>query len=290
MLVDLSVPEEGSAMTYRNIVVHIDETAAARTRASIAAGLAVKFGATLTGMFMRSDYVPAFIAGDAFSAVTALEAYVEQRDRTIAKSSAAARAAFEAETSPHKISTDWVEVNGDDDDNVLAAVRRYDLTVFPHVATSSLNTYAVSAAHIGMGSGAPVLVLPERGFQIPFGKRVLVAWKETREAARALRDAWPFLMAADEVHFLAVSRNAPDGFDDAMRRNLEAHGCTNIHMHVDRNDDIDVANAIQRHSGRVGADLVVLGLYGHSRMREMLLGGVSRDMLDALHLPLLVSH
>ena len=290
MLVDLSVPEEGSAMTYRNIVVHIDETAAARTRASIAAGLAVKFGATLTGMFMRSDYVPAFIAGDAFSAVTAVEAYVEQRDRTIAKSSAAARAAFEAETSPHKISTDWVEVNGDDDDNVLAAVRRYDLTVFPHVATSSLNTYAVSAAHIGMGSGAPVLVLPERGFQIPFGKRVLVAWKETREAARALRDAWPFLMAADEVHFLAVSRNAPDGFDDAMRRNLEAHGCTNIHMHVDRNDDIDVANAIQRHSGRVGADLVVLGLYGHSRMREMLLGGVSRDMLDALHLPLLVSH
>ncbi len=191
MLVGLSAPEEGSAMTYRNIVVHIDETAAARTRASIAAGLAVKFGATLTGMFMRSDYVPAFIAGDAFSAVTAVEAYVEQRDRTIAKSSAAARAAFEAETSPHKISTDWVEVNGDDDDNVLAAVRRYDLTVFPHVATSSLNTYAVSAAHIGMGSGAPVLVLPERGFQIPFGKRVLVAWKETREAARALRDAAP---------------------------------------------------------------------------------------------------
>jgi len=60
----------------------------------------VKFGATLTGMFMRSDHASAFIAGDAFSAVTAVEAYVEQRDRTIAKSSAAARAAFEAETSP----------------------------------------------------------------------------------------------------------------------------------------------------------------------------------------------
>lgn len=277
-------------MSYRNILVHIDETAAARVRAATAAQVAVKFGATLTGMFMRSDYVPAFVAGDAFSAVTAVEAYVEQRDRTIAKASATARAAFERELAAHEIPAAWIEVNGDEDENVLAAVRRYDLTVFPHVATSSLNTYAISAAHIGMGSGAPLLVLPESGFQMPFGKRVLVAWKESRESARAMRDAWPFLMAAEEVHFLAVSRNAPEAFDDVMRGNLEAHGCTNIHMHVDRNDDIDVANAIQRYSGRVGADLVVLGLYGHSRMREMLLGGVSRDMLDALHLPLLVSH
>ena len=277
-------------MTYRNILVQVDETPAARTRARAAAQLAVKFGATLTGMFLRSDFVPAFVAGDAFSAVTAVQAYVEQRDLNIAKSSAAARAIFEAELAVPKVSPAWIEVNGDDDENVLGAVRRYDLTVFPHVATSSLNTYAISAAHIGMGSGAPLLVLPESGFQIPFGKRVLVAWKESREAARALRDAWPFLAAAEEVHVLAVSRNAQDGFDDAMRLNLEAHGCASIHMHVDRNDDIDVANAIQRHSGRVGADLVVLGLYGHSRMREMLLGGVSRDMLDALHLPLLVSH
>lgn len=277
-------------MTYRNILVHMDETDAARTRAATAAGLASKFGATLTGLFLRSDYVPAFVAGDAFSAVTAVEAYVEERDRNIAKTSASARAAFEAAIATHKLSDEWIEVNGDDDDNVLAAVRRYDLTVFPHVASSTLGSYAISASHIGMGSGAPVLVLPERGFQIPFGKRVLVAWKETREAARAVRDAWPFLMAAEEVHFLTVSRNAPDGFDDMMRQNLAAHGCANVHMHVDRNDDIDVANAIQRHSGKVGADLIVLGLYGHSRMREMLLGGVSRHMLDELYLPLLVSH
>ena len=277
-------------MTYRNILVHVDETAAARTRASVAAGLAARFGATLTGMFLRSDYVPAFAAGDAFSAATAIEAFVEERNRTLAKVSAIARAAFEAEIAAHNLPATWIEVDGDDDTSLLGAARRYDLTVFPHVATSILGGHEISASHIGMGSGGPVLVLPERGFQIPFGKRVLVAWKESREAARALRDAWPFLMAAEEVHFLTVSRNAPDGFDDMMRQNLAAHGCANIHMHVDRNDDIDVANAIQRHSGMVGADLIVLGLYGHSRMRETLLGGVSRDMLDKLHLPLLVSH
>lgn len=277
-------------MGYRNILVQVDETAAARTRANVAADLAVRFGATLTGMFLRSDYVPAFVAGDGFSAVTAIEAYIEERDRTAAKASASARAAFEAEIAAHSIPAGWIEANGNDDDSLLGTARQFDLTVFPQVASSALGSYAVSASHIGMGSGAPVLVLPERGFQIPFGKRVLVAWKESREAARALRDAWPFLMAAEEVHVLTVSRDAPDGFDDLMRKNLEAHGCANIHMHVDRNDDIDIANAIQRHSGRVGADLIALGLYGHSRMRELLLGGVSRHMLDQLYLPLLISH
>lgn len=277
-------------MSYRNILVHMDETAAAHTRASVAAGLAARFGATLTGMFLRSDYVPAFAAGDAFSAVTAIEAFVEERDRALAKASSIARATFETEIASHNLPASWIEVDGDDDASLLGAARRYDLTLFPHVASTVLGSHSISASHIGMGSGAPVLVLPERGFQIPFGKRVLVAWKESREASRALHDAWPFLMAAEEVHFLTVSRKAPDGFDDMMRQNLAAHGCANIHMHVDRNDDIDVANAIQRHSGMVGADLIVLGLYGHSRMRETLLGGVSRDMLDKLHLPLLVSH
>ena len=100
----------------------------------------------------------------------------------------------------------------------------------------------------------------------------------------------PFLAAADEVHFLTVSSDAPDDFDGLQRRYLTAHGCRSIHMHVDRNTDGPVSNAIQRHAGRVGADLVVLGLYGHSRMRELFLGGVSRDMLGSLHLPLLVSH
>lgn len=277
-------------MSYRNILVHIDDTDAARIRIEAAATIAAKFKASLTGLFFRSDFVPGFVAGDAFSALATVEAYVEERDRNIAASIVKARAIFEPEVARHGVTADWLEINGDDDAEVMAAARRFDLTVFPHVAASKFGTHAITASHIGMGSGAPVLILPERGYQIPFGKRVLVAWKESRESARALRDAWPFLVAAEEVHFVSVSRDAPDTFDDAMRRNLEAHGCRNITLHVDRNDDVDVANAIQRQSGRVGADMIVLGLYGHSRVRELLLGGVSRDMLGSLHLPLLVSH
>ena len=277
-------------MTYRTILVQIDETAASRTRASAAADLAVRFGASLTAMFLRSDHVPGFIVGDAFTAVTSVEAYVAERDANMAKAIDKAHALVEEAVAPHGIATRWIEVNGDDDQSVLAAVRRYDLTIFPHVATSTVGTHAISASHIGMGSGGPVLVLPERGFAIPFGKRVMVAWKESRESARALRDAWPFLTAAEEVHFLSVSRDAPSELDDAMRLNLESHGVKTVRMHADRNEDMNIANSIQRHAGMVGAELVVLGLYGHSRVRELLLGGVSRDMLVALPLPLLISH
>jgi len=175
-------------MSYRNILVQIDETPASRTRASAAAHIAARFGASLTAMFLRSDHVPGFVAGDAFTAVTTVEAYVAERDKNIAIASAEARKIFDTEVAKHNIDARWIEVNGDDDLAVLAAVRRHDLTVFPHVATSPFGTYALSASHIGMGAGGPVLVLPERGFPVPFGKRVLVAWKESREAARALRD------------------------------------------------------------------------------------------------------
>lgn len=277
-------------MSYRNILVLADETAASQVRIAAATHVAARFGASLTGVFLRSDHVPGFVVGDTFSAAATVEAYVEERDQNLAIASAEARKIFETALVPHNVESHWIEINGDDDLAVLAAVRRYDLTVFPHVATSTFGTYAISASHIGMGAGGPVLVLPERGFPVPFGKRVMVAWKESREAARALRDAWPFLAAAEEVHFLSVSPDAPEDFDELMKRNLEAHGCRLTHMHVDRNDDMETANAIQRHAGMVGAELIVMGLYGHSRMRQLLLGGVSRDIMGALPLPLLVSH
>ena len=277
-------------MSYRNIIVLVDETATSAPRIGTAVNLAARFGASLTGMFLKSGHIPAFVVGDAFTAATTLQAYVEERDETIALASAKARRAFESAATGGGMSHDWIEVDGDDEQAVLAAVRRFDLTVFPQEATSSFGTHAISAATIGIGSGAPVLILPERGYTMPFGAKVLVAWKETRESARAVSDAMPFLSAASEVHFLCVTPDAEPHFDNLQQQNLAIHGCANIHMHVDNNTDQPVANAIQRHAGRVGADLVVLGLYGHSRMRELLLGGVSRDMLGAIHLPLLVSH
>lgn len=277
-------------MSIRNILVHIDETSASQRRAAAAAHVAKRLGASLTGLFLRSDAVPGFVAGDAFTAGIAIEAYIEERDANLAAASQKARAIFDPAVRDSGVAADWIEINGDSDSDVLAAVRRFDLTIFPPVAASTFSATAISASHIGMTSGAPVLVIPDHAFPIPFATKILVAWKESRESARALHDAWPFLSAAEEVHFLTIGRDAPRDFDDTMKRALETHGCRKVVMHADTNDDIDVGNAIQRHAGRLGADLVVMGLYGHSRVRELLLGGVSRDMLQTSQLPLLVSH
>jgi nucleotide-binding universal stress UspA family protein len=148
----------------------------------------------------------------------------------------------------------------------------------------------ILASEVAMACGGPVLVLPEAGYPVPFGKSVLVGWKEGREAARAVRDAMPFLSVAGKVTFFSVSHDAPDELDPFRLAHLAAHGCTSAMAAVDRDDTQSTGDAIRRRSGIVGADLLVLGLYGHSRLQELFLGGVSRNMLTDLNLPMLVSH
>jgi nucleotide-binding universal stress UspA family protein len=79
-------------VSYRNIIVLVDETATSAPRIGAAVDLAARFGASLTGMFLKSGHIPAFVVGDAFTAVTTLQAYVEERDETIALASVKARA------------------------------------------------------------------------------------------------------------------------------------------------------------------------------------------------------
>jgi nucleotide-binding universal stress UspA family protein len=100
----------------------------------------------------------------------------------------------------------------------------------------------------------------------------------------------PFLQHADEIHFLTVSRDAMPRQDDLLQRHLLRHGCRPANLIVDSDGDTPPGEIIRRHVDLAGADLVVLGLYGHSRIQELVLGGVSHDLLQTLPMPLLVSH
>lgn len=73
-----------------------------------------------------------------------------------------------------------------------------------------------------MGSGGPVLVLPAGGYKAPLGRKILVAWNDSRESARTLRDAWPFLREAEQVHLVMVSQTAKKTLPDGLKRNLAA--------------------------------------------------------------------
>ena len=277
-------------MSYRNILVSVDPFGASRLRVAAAIDIARRFNASLTGVFLQAEQIPPFIAGDAFSAITAVEAFMEDRKAVIAEAVSSARTLFETAAANVGIPFRWHEINGDDHETLSACARRHDLTILPpSIPVTGLQT-TLDAAQIAMSAGGPVLILPEIGYAPRFGGNILVAWKETREAARAVRDAWPFLAAAEHVTFLTVGRDAAPDFDPMQQFNLAAHDCGHACLVADTNDARDVGDAIHLRTGMVGADMLVLGLYGHSRLHELLLGGVSRGLMKDVPMPILVSH
>lgn len=143
-------------------------------------------------------------------------------------------------------------------------------------------------------SGRPVLVLPpQHPCQWPAAHAV-VAWRPTREATRALHDAMPLLAQATSVDVLMVEPEPRSGGHGELPgadigTHLARHGLQVNVVQRERGRD-SVATALLRHAAETGAGLLVAGGFGHSRLREWMLGGTTQELLEALHLPVLFSH
>jgi nucleotide-binding universal stress UspA family protein len=279
-------------MTFRNILVHVDNTKAGKTRVAAAVALASRLDCALTGVFLKSENYPNYVIADAIlpPAGDVLELAIEERTEEVCKASAAARAMFDEVVRDAFIPFHWVDVNGDNEAQLIACARRHDLAILPPEMKPAFGARTIKAAQIGMASGGPVLVLKHGGYPIAFGKKILVAWNDSRESARALRDAWPFLATAEEITFLTVSHRAENELDELMQRHLHSHDCKHGRLVVDRGDPESIGDLIKLQVAETGADMVVLGLYGHSRLYELVLGGVSKDLLQDPPMPMLISH
>jgi nucleotide-binding universal stress UspA family protein len=142
-------------------------------------------------------------------------------------------------------------------------------------------------------SGRPTIVLPPRPPASRI-RRVLVGWNGTREAARAVADAMPLLVKADAVEVLSVGSEAGEpahGFmpGAAAARHLERHGAKVEVRHMSSNGE-SVGRVLLAEARAFHADLVVIGAYGRSRLRERVFGGVTRTVLREAVLPVLASH
>ncbi len=277
-------------MSYRTILVQTEDSVPGRMQVKAAIDLAKRFGATLTGVFLKAEQIPAVFVGDAFTAVTLTESFIKEREEHIAKGADAARAMFEAAAAAGGVTFTWQAINGDNEDDLIRFARRHDLTVLRREVQPVGGASAILASQVAMSSGGPVLIVPESGYPVPFGSNILVGWKEGRESTRAVRDAMPFLGAAQKVTFLTVSHDAPEELDPQLAAYLASHGCKSASAAVDRNDNHTAGTSIRMRGDMVGANMLVLGLYGHSRLRELFLGGVSRELLVDSTLPMLVSH
>ena len=138
-------------------------------------------------------------------------------------------------------------------------------------------------------SGRPALVLPYAGPVGTIGHNVLVAWKETRESARAVTAALPWLCTAAQVHAVAYGRDA-DASLGRLQEYLRVQRVARTTLHAGGADEDDVGNRLLSLAADVGADLLVMGCYGHSRAREWVLGGATRSILDSMTVPVLMSH
>ena len=149
------------------------------------------------------------------------------------------------------------------------------------------------AHRLVLAAGRPVLAVPYAGEFKTIGKRVLVAWNAGREATRAVTDAIPLLRTADEVTVTAVRPGRTPGHGEVPGADiglyLSRHG-VRVKVAAIEATDIDVGNELLSRAADRSCDLIVMGAYGHSRVSELVLGGVTRTLFDSMTVPVLMSH
>jgi nucleotide-binding universal stress UspA family protein len=206
-----------------------------------------------------------------------------------------AKTLFDNAVAPDGPPMKWLDTNGADPVEAFCQQALYaDLLVLgqhDHAAAAAGGSDSGFVETVLLSTGKPALVLPASGAFGRVGGDVLIGWNATPQAARAVSAALPWLQAAGRVHVLEsndeTSQRALGDLDIAQY--LQRHGITPV-MHSHRTRQANAGQALLSWSSDVGADLLVMGCYGHSRAREFVLGGASRDVLDTLTLPVLMVH
>lgn len=154
--------------------------------------------------------------------------------------------------------------------------------------------FALTFKSLLLQSGRPVLVLPMGATLSLPPRRVVLAWKHTREAARALHDALPLFANATEVEVLMIDPEVAEGRHGEqpgadIARHLTRHGLS-VNVVAMPREGRSVGESLLRHVQDVDADLLVMGGYGHPRWREVVLGGATRTVLEGARRPVLFAH
>lgn len=279
-------------MSLATIVVHLDAGARCPVRVRLAARIAARHGAHLVGVaatgwpdviLTLNSAVPDSLDIVGLSAAS-LRSRAEQVARDFEKLAPAdGLASFEARV-----------VEGEAVDEAIRHGRASDLVVVGQTDTADpVEGVAYNfPQQVLVHAGTPVLVVPRSGDIDDIGRRVLVAWKSTREAARALRDALPLLRSATSVTLLEVDEpggTAPTfGGAESAQQHLRRHS---IDASVSRVESAaDVGEVLLAQARDRACDLIVMGGYGHSRAREWIAGGTTRRLLVESDIAVLVSH
>lgn len=279
-------------MGLTNILVHVDQARSVRARLDVALLLAERHNAHLTALYAVSrphlpDYVKARIP----------ESVLQVQAKQAAEAMARARAAFDdaCRAAGRSARAEWRASAGAPIDVLALHVRYADIAVVgqtdPDGASEDLTDLP---GMLALAAGRPVLAVPYIGKYPSVGENVMIAWNASREATRAVNDAMPILERAKLVTVLTVNpRGGNDGHGEEpgadIALHLARHGVKVSSTHI-VSDELDPADLILSRAADLGIDLLVMGAYGKSRLRELVLGGVSRHMMRHMTAPVLMSH
>ena len=275
-------------MNLVDLAVHVDHSSKCQVALDMAVALAQRCEAHLTGVYVDSvPMAPELMAMSAAPVLmdTIVQEETERADKAQRRfddtlASSGVLNSFRRGTGPRYVA--------------LSTHARYaDLMVIAQEDESG-SVAGGFADYVVMDCGRPVLMAPFIGAALPVDGTVVVAWNGTRESARAVNDALPLLSMAQQVQVVVIEPEDTPLYDAALPgadlcEHLARHGLK-VEAKVIRGTSVAAGDQLLSHVADVSANLLVMGAYGHSRLREMVLGGVTRHMLRHMTVPVLMSH
>lgn len=287
-------------MALKDVLVYVDQAESALISLRLAADLAIRHGSRLTALYVREPNAEQLHWHRSAEAELVSAKDLHELEHSIERAMQAAAERLEtsltALTRGHDIEARLQMVDGVAAELVPQYARYADLCIvgreLPEEPAAINYTFSEQLLFV---TGRPVLFVPPVAALSTLGRHIAVAWNSSRPATRSLNDALPLIERADKTTVVMVN---PSGFIDAHRappgerivEHLRHHGAVVEAVRMEEVSSGSIADALQTKAHALGADLIVAGAFGHPRLWEKLLGGVTRDLMARMTLPILMSH
>lgn len=275
-------------MDYKTILVHADCGKRTSVCIEVAIRMAIQHKAHLNALYTQEPFViPANLIQAGQEVIKAQKKFADDETARV-------KSVYKNKTlSMGFKNTEWLYSLGFPADVLVKQARYADLVIVGQTdSADKSNANKDFNAQLVLAAGRPVLILPYAGSFLNIGSRMLIAWNASREATRAITDALPLLKRAQSVNLIALSSKHDTQshipVDDIVLY-LARHG-VNVEILKDHATDIDAGNALLSCAADLDSDLLVMGGYGRSRLREWVLGGATRTILESMTIPVLMSH
>lgn len=279
-------------MEYKDILVHVDSGKACPARLDLACRLANRFQAHLTAVFtITPPNMPSYMEPQLGEDILRV-----QREAALAAASKG-ESLFNDAVNANAVSSSEFRSDEGSMIEVLSVSARYTDLLIVGQSNPDEDIYTgggVMPDELVLSVGQPVLVVPYAGTFTEIGTQVMVPWDSSRWAARAIGSAMPFLKTARAVNVLTIN---PEHSSETHGAQAGADICTHLARHGVKATahssmvpDMDTDAVALSRAADFGADLIVMGAYGHSRLRELFLGGMTKQMLANMTVPVLMSH